>query len=204
MKRLDFRILLGAALILLGALMLLERFGLFHGAAGIFWGLVFLAGGGYFLYRFALAPNAEWWAVIPGSALVGIGASALFPDRWGGLLFLGFLGAGFLVVYLTGRRERWWSLIPGGVLVTLGVVSVLTDVFGARETGGIFFIGLGLTFLLVAVLVPAQWAYAPALVLLLMGAVLGYTPFGGYLNYVWPAALILAGLILILQFARRS
>ena len=204
MKRLDFRILLGAALVLLGGLMLLERFGLFRGAASIFWGLVFLAGGGYFLYRFGLSPNAEWWAVIPGSALAGIGVSSLLPGRWGGLFFLGLLGVGFFVVYLTGRRERWWSLIPGGVLVTLAVISVLSDVFGARETGGIFFLGLGLTFLLVAVLVPAQWAYIPGLILLLMGAVLGYTPFGGYLNYVWPAALILAGLILIFQFARRS
>ena len=204
MKRLDFRILLGAALVLLGGLMLLERFGLFTGAASIFCGLVFLAGGAYFLYRFALAPNAEWWAVIPGSALAGIGVSSLLPGHWGGLFFLGFLGAGFFVVYLTSRNERWWSLIPGGVLVTLGVISVLTNVFGARETGGIFFLGLGLTFLLVAVLASAQWAYIPGLILLLMGAVLGYTPFGGYLNYVWPAALILAGLILIFQFARRS
>ena len=204
MKRLDFRILFGAALVLLGGLMLLERFGLFTGAASIFWGLIFLAGGGYFLYRFGLSPNAEWWAVIPGSALAGIGMASLLPGRWGGLFFLGFLGAGFFVVYLTSRNERWWSLIPGGVLVTLAVVSVLSDVFGARETGGIFFIGLGLTFLLVAVLASAQWAYIPALVLLLMGAALGYTPFGGYLNYVWPAALILAGFILIFQFARRS
>jgi hypothetical protein len=33
-----------------------------------------------------------------------------------------------------------------------------------------------------------------------MGGVLGYSPFAGYLSYIWPAALILAGLILILRF----
>ncbi len=203
MKRVDLRILIGAGLIVLGGLMLLERLGLFHGVTNIFWGLVFLAGGAYFLVRFANDMHGEWWAAIPGFALAGIAADSLLPPLLGrasGLFFLGALGLGFFAVYLSGR-ERWWAIIPGGVLITLGILSALTDVFGVRETGGIFFLGLGLTFLLVAVLASLQWAYIPGVVLLVLGALLG-TPFAGALAYVWPAALILGGLLLVLQFMR--
>jgi hypothetical protein len=55
--------------------------------------------------------------------------------------------------------------------------------------------------LLVAVLASSQWAYIPAIILLVMGAVLG-TSFAGAFNYIWPAVLILAGLVLIYRFVR--
>jgi len=201
MNRINFRILIGGTFILLGILMLLQRFNIFSAAVNIFWGVIFLAGGIYFLYRFILDMNGEWWALIPGFALIGVGASAVLPGRWSGLYSLGFLGISFLAVYLS-NRQRWWAIIPAGVLITLGITAVLTDTYGARETGGFFFLGLGLTFLLVAVLASMQWAYIPGVILLLMGVVLGYTPVSGVLNYVWPAALILMGLLLISQFVR--
>ena len=201
MKRINFRILIGSMLILLGVLMLLQRFNIFSGVVNMFWSVIFLAGGVYFLYRFALNIRGEWWALIPGFALIGVGASAVLPERWSGLGFLGFLGISFLGIYLSDH-QRWWAIIPGGVLITLGIVSVLANGYGGRETGGIFFLGLGLTFLLVAVLASMQWAYIPGVILLLMGVALGYTPFAGELNYVWPAALILMGFLLIFQFTR--
>jgi len=37
-----------------------------------------------------------------------------------------------------------------------------------------------------------------------MGVLLGYSQFTGLLTYVWPAALILVGLLLIFQFTRRK
>ena len=144
--------------------------------------------------------QGAWWAVIPGLALIGVGASIVLPGQWSGFSFLGFLRISFFAIYLADR-QRWWAIIPG-VLITLGCVPVLTDVHGARETGGIFFLGLGLTFLLVAALAWMQWAYIPGVILLLMGAALGYTSMTGAVNYVWPAALILMGLLLIFQFVR--
>lgn len=205
MRRTNFRVILGGALIFLGLLMLLERVGILRGATDVFWGVLLLAAGAFFLYRFATAPQAEWWAAIPGSALVGLGLQSLLPrslEAWDGLFFLGLLGLGFWAVYFTGR-DRWWAIIPGGVLVTLGSVSVLGNLFGDAQTGGFFFLGLGLTFLLVAVLAAMQWAYIPAAVLILMGVVLG-TPFSGALDYVWPLVLVGAGLILIYRFYRAS
>ncbi len=204
MKQISVRIWVGAGLVLLGMLMLFERFGLFHGITNYFWGLLFLAAGGYFLYRFANNVRGEWWAVIPGSALIGLGLQSFVPSvlgDWSGFLFLGALGLGFFAVYFSDR-ERWWAIIPGGVLVTLGLTSALGDVFRVSDTGGFFFLGLGLTFILVAVLASLEWAWIPGVVMLVLGAVIG-TPFIGSLNYVWPAALILGGLLLIFRFARR-
>ena len=205
MKQLDYRILIGAGLVVLGALMLLERVGLFRGALDVFWGGLLLIGGAYFLYRFVTNPQTEWWAAIPGTALAGLAAESLWPRAlgdWGGLFFLGGLGLGFFAVYLSGR-ERWWAIIPGGVLLTLAFISVLTETLGVEETGGFLFVGLGITFLMVALLASRSWAYIPGVILLAMGALLG-TAYAGALDYLWPAALVIAGAVLIWRFARRG
>ncbi len=205
MKQLDFRILIGGALVLLGALMLLERIGFFPGLLEVFWGVVFLAGAVFFLWRFASDPAREWWAAIPGCALGGLAGEILMPPAlgdWHGLFFLGALGLGFLAVY-AASRERWWAIIPGGVLVTLGIVAVLTQKLGAQDTGPVLFAGLGITFLLVAILARMRWAYIPGILLLVLGALLG-TAFATAFNYIWPVILILAGLLLIVQFLRRA
>jgi len=186
--------------------MLVDRIFEISFAVEIFWGVLFFLVGAYFLYRFAVNGSREWWALIPGFALIGMGVSSLLafiPGNWSGLAFLGFLGIGFLAVYLN-NRGRWWAIIPAGVLITLGVTAVMTNGYDIPQTGGIFFLGLGLTFLLLAVLASLQWAYIPGVILLVMGVLLGYSQFTGLLNYVWPAALILVGLLLIFQFTRRK
>jgi hypothetical protein len=205
MKRLDFRLLIGVGLVLLGALMLLERAGIVRGLVNVLWGVVFLLGAAYFMHRFAVDMHGSWWAAIPAFALAGLAAEDLVPaalGNWHGLLFLGTLGAGFFAVYVSGR-QRWWAIIPGGVLITLGVIAVLADRFGAPETGAFLFVGLGVTFLLVAILSRMRWAYIPATALLALGALLG-TTYGSAFGLLWPAALILAGLIVILRFARHQ
>lgn len=205
MNQWNSRLWVGVGLIVFGLLLLLERFGIFRGAASLLWGLLLLAGAGFFLYRFAGNPRGEWWAAIPGFALAGLGAAALLSNlapKWSGFFFLGALGLGFFAVYLA-RRDHWWAIIPGGVLLTLGLIAVLGDAFGARDTGSVLFLGMGLTFILVAVLASLQWAWIPGIILLVFGALLGM-PFGGAVNYFWPAALIIGGLLMILGFTRRT
>ncbi len=205
MKNLDFRVLIGGALVVLGALMLLERIGFFPGLLEVFWGVVFLAGAAFFLYRFVQDPPAQWWAAIPGFALAGLAAEALLPRslaEWHGFLFLGALGIGFFAVYISSR-QRWWAIIPGGVLVTLAVVALLGQRMGAADTGPIVLAGIGITFLLVAILARMRWAYIPGIVLLVLAALVG-TAYANVLNYVWPAILIIAGLVMIWQFVRRA
>jgi hypothetical protein len=107
---------------------------------------------------------------------------------------------GFWAVYIR-QPAKWWAIIPGGVLLTLGFTSALTDAFNIIETGGVFFVGLGLTFLLVALLAKMKWGYIPAAVLLMLGFFLG-TPFAGLLQYAWIGILLIAGVVLVISAAR--
>ncbi|MBN2387295.1 MAG: hypothetical protein JXB85_09760 [Anaerolineales bacterium] len=197
MKRFDYRILLGSLLVLGGVLLLLDRTGILEGATRFFWAGLFGLGAGIFLYMFFTNLRSKWWAAIPGFALAGIAASSLLLDQLGlgGLAFLGGLGLGFYAVYFSGR-DRWWALIPGGVLVTLGAVSAISDTYHVLDSGGVFFLGLGLTFLLVGLLAGMRWAYIPAGVLLVLGLLAG-VPFEGIGEYVWIGALLLGGLAMI-------
>lgn len=197
MKRIDFRLLLGILLIIGSTFMLLDTTGIIEGATAYFWAGLLAIAAGVFLYYF-FTDRSKWWAAIPGFTLAGMAASTFFLDRLqlGGLAFLGGIGLGFLAVY-AANRHHWWALIPGGVLVTLGAVSAMSERYRVEDTGGVFFVGLGLTFLLVAVLANMKWAYIPAGVLLIVGIILG-TPFVGLMEYIWIGLLLLGGLILII------
>ncbi len=196
MRRFDYRILVGAALVLGGILMLLDRSGILKGATDLFWAAVLAFGAAIFLYWF-FTDRSRWWAAIPGFALAGMSASSLLLDRlgWGGFAFLVGIGIGFFAIYFA-EQSRWWALIPAGVLVSLGVTSALTDVYNIVETGGVLLAGLGLTFILVALLAKMKWAFIPAAALLLLGFFIG-TPFVGALEYVWIGILLLAGGVLV-------
>ena len=206
MKRFDPRIIIGTLLILAGGLGFLQAFGFLRNASDVFWGLVFLAAGGVFLFLFAGGfASGQWWAAFPGFVLAGIGVLILLPDALdeiGGAIFLGAIGMSFWAVYLTGR-DRWWAIIPGGVLFTLAVVSALPDEFlGGADSGGVFFLGLALTFLLVALLANMRWAYWPAGVLGVFGIFLFFQSQIYLLSYVAAAALICVGAFIILRSLR--
>ncbi len=210
-RRFDPRLLLGILLIAGGVLFLLQNFNLIPASLGWLWALVFGVVGGGFVAVF-LANRDNWWALIPGliffdlALLIGLGAAAPdFAERWGGALFLVGLSLPFWVIYLLDR-EKWWGLIPGGVLTTLGVVAGLS----ARElrdveTGGVFFLGLGATFLIVWLAPTPQghnrWAIWPAVVLLIFGGLLA-TPFATLSNYVLPVGLVAAGALLLFRAFR--
>jgi len=214
MKRFDTRYLWGYLLIAAGVLFLLQEMDIITNALDIIWGVFFAGVGGVFLYAY-ISNRSQWWTLIPGIALFGIAAlillSGLFPmyENWGGAIFLGSIGLGFWVVYVT-NREMWWAVIPGGVLITLAGISVL-DLFPQIDdelTGGIFFLGLGVTFALLAILPSAQgrmtWALIPAGILVVIGFLIA-TPFVEFVSYLWPVALILIGIYIIYRnILRRS
>jgi hypothetical protein len=149
--------------------------------------------------------SGQWWAAFPGFVLAGIGVLILLPDALdniGGAVFLGAIGLSFWMVYLTGR-DRWWAIIPGGVLFTLAVVSALPDkLLGGADSGGVFFLGLALTFLLVALLANMRWAYWPAGVLGVFGIFLFFQSQIYLLSYVAAAALICVGVFIIVRSLR--
>ena len=143
--------------------------------------------------------------MIPGLILAGIGVLILLPDSLedlGGAFFLGAIGLSFWFVYLSGR-DRWWAIIPGGVLFTLALVSALPErLLGGVDSGGVFFLGLALTFLLVALLANMRWAYWPAGALGVFGAFLFFQSQVYLLSYIAAAALIVVGVFIILRSLR--
>ena len=119
-----------------------------------FGGALFLGGIGLsFWYVYFTSRNERWWALIPAGVLTALAVMIVVAERYedfGGAIFLGGIGLSFFAVYLTDRVERWWALIPGGVLVTLAGVTIAAERFGEFQTAGFFFLGLAVTFLLVA------------------------------------------------------
>jgi hypothetical protein len=191
----------GFTLAALGALILLPE-SLDELGGAVFLGGIALS----FWYVYFTDRDHRWWAIIPGGVLTALAllvlASSYF-DEYSGAIVLGGIGFTFFIVYLTNTVERWWALIPGGVLATLAGMTIAAERFGEFQTAGFFFLGLALTFLLVALLAGMRWAYWPALALGIMGA-LGLASLMNIANYVWAFALILLGGFMIFRvFARR-
>jgi hypothetical protein len=204
MKLLKSRITWGVLLILGGLLFLLHNLEVIV-IGNLIWGLLFALGGLIFLSVY-ISHREHWWSLIPGFVLLSLAAviiiGDLFPDletRLGGSIFLAGIGLAFWLVYLTDRRH-WWAVIPGGVLFTLAVVAGLDTVIA--DTGGIFFLGLGLTFALVGILPTPEgqmrWAFIPAVILSLMG-VLIIAAAGEMINIILPLFLILIGVFLVIR-----
>ncbi|MDD2921106.1 MAG: hypothetical protein PHQ36_02375 [Anaerolineales bacterium] len=187
----------GFTLLGLGALILLPD------AMSELGGAVFLGGIAIsFWWVFFSARIERWWALIPAGVLTALSVMIVVAQRFeqlGGAVFLGGMGLAFFAVYSTAPKERWWALIPGGVLSTLGGVTIAAERVGEFQTAGIFFLGLALTFLLVAVLAGMKWAYLPAFILAVMGA-LGLASMMDVANYVYPIGLIAAGGFLLYRY----
>jgi hypothetical protein len=201
-KRIDPAIIGGLILILLGVLYILQTMGLLGDIGDVFWGAVFLAGGALFLFAFF---TGSWWAVIPGCVLAAIGVLILLPDSlelFGGAVFLGGIALAFWIVFFSAVHERWWAIIPAGVLTTLALITFLPDLVGDVATGSVFFFGLAITFLLVALLVGMRWAYYPAAALAIVG-MLVLLALGDVFNYLWAVALMLGGGYLIYRSVRK-
>jgi xanthine/uracil/vitamin C permease (AzgA family) len=210
-RRVNSAAIIGIFLVLLGVLLLLESLGALPGGWEVALAAVFLLGGLGFLWAFA-TDREWWWASIPGMALVGIGLligyGALAPEEPGGVaagLFLGSLGVGFLLVYLR-NRQAWWAIIPCGVMITLALVTGLESE-SELGVGGVFFLGLALTFLVVY-LVPnpegrMTWALIPAAVLGIMGFLI-LAAAVQLIGFLWPLALVVVGAYLLFRALRQS
>lgn len=210
MHRFNARLIAGVLLLITGVIFLLQNFNLWQAGDSLWAGLVAL-GGVLFLVEF-LRNREAWWAIIPAGALLGLTATViinlLLPSAsWDGSVFLGALGVSFGIVYLQNRRH-WWALIPGGVLLTLMVVTLLGPEPREVLVSGTLFLGLGLTFAMVALAPtpgqPQRWAFIPGGIL----ALLGLLALAGALSawsWLGPVGLIAVGLFLLFRaFGRRE
>jgi hypothetical protein len=207
MKKFQMSSVFGLLMIAAGILFLFQSLGYLEGAGGLFWALVFAAAGGIFLYVF-FTNREQWWALIPGFTLIGLGgliALETLAPRWsdplGVVVFMSFIGLSFWGIYLN-QRENWWAIIPGGVLVTIAAFLAVEAFIPGEGVVGIFFIGLGLTFVLVAYLPKPegqmQWALIPAGILLFMGVIFLATAVSAW-KFIGPGILVLIGVYLIVR-----
>jgi hypothetical protein len=207
MRRINPRLLIGILLVVGGFLSLLEVMGVIANAGSIFWGLAFAGGALAFLYLLFNDQTNNWWAAIPGFTLLGLAVSSFLPDwrnAYEELAIFAGISLAFWWMYFMDR-QRWWAIIPAGVSLTLGVVSVL-EAGSLAATSGSFFLGLGLTFILVAILPGGgsrRWALIPGTILLILGAATG-TPFFGMAQYFLPILLIIVGGFLVIRFLRNQ
>jgi hypothetical protein len=212
-KLLSSRLFWGLVLIIGGVLLLLNTFGIIE-IGDIFW-VVILGVAGLLFLAVYITNHDHWWALIPGviflTIATTIGLDSFLPDFHStslvGTIILGGIALSFLLVYLADR-SNWWAIIPAGVMSTIAVVAAWDASTSSSVTsGGIFFLGLGITFLLVAVLPnsvgPLRWAWIPAGILGLIG-VLILVAAEDLINYIWPSAIILTGIFLVFRSIRRK
>ncbi len=140
---------------------------------------------------------------IAGIILIVVGVGLLVlqllegAGRAGWLLFLGAL---FIVGHI--YRQTYGFLVAGGILVGVGLGQLGEEVLDVGS--GIGSIGLGLGFVSVYVIDRFNregapwWPLIPGGILLLAGIADLGDPLARVMDYVWPAALIIVGLALLL------
>jgi len=204
---LQSRILWGSILIIGGIALLLQNvYGI--QLANIFWSVVFGFGGLIFLGVF-FTNRENWWALIPAFVLISIGVMLalewLVPELnsdLGGFIVLAGIAIAFFIIYFF-ENAHWWAIIPGGVLATVAVFVLLENVWAGFGGPGVFFVGLGLTFFLLSIVPTPEgrmtWAWIPGVVLTVIGFIIIVIT-EQVIVLLWPVALIILGLILIVRF----
>ncbi|MBX3001616.1 MAG: hypothetical protein KF893_24045 [Caldilineaceae bacterium] len=209
----DLRLLWGGLLIIAGLLFLVQNLGWFdflgfvpRALWSLIWAGIFGAAGMAFLAGLVLTGRRNWWMAIPGFTLLGLSGTIVASDilpfiPFEGSIFLGSIGLGFLTVYVM-NRDMWWAVIPGGVLGTLALVAAVDEFNVGDLSGAIFFLGLGLTFGLVAMLPTPKgrmtWALIPAGVMLVMSMVVLTSAYGLF-NLLWPLILVGVGALILFR-----
>lgn len=142
---------------------------------------------------------------VPAVLLIVVGAVLLAVNApiQGGKAVVALIGSGFLLGYALTRS--YGLLVPGGIMTGLGLGILAEGVWAPR---GSVLIGLGAGFLAISVVErlahpsgrTAWWPVIPGGVLLLVGALqaAGETGLLALLTRWWPAALVAAGLWLLL------
>ena len=198
------RILWGLLLVLAGILFLLNTMG-YITIGEYLWAIIFVIGGLAFLSIF-IADRKQWWWLFPGFLLLAVGVIIILertfpalPDDFGGMIALAGIGLVFLIIFLI-NTENWWALIPAGSMFSIALAIGLYQFLAGLEIGGIFLVGLGLTFGVVAFLPTPQgrmrWALIPAGILILVGTLVLITAFN-LISLLWPLILIALGVLIL-------
>jgi hypothetical protein len=193
----DWTWMLGAGLIVLGGLFLLDTFlpGVFGSliwAGGLFaTGLVF-----YFVYQ---GNRSQHWALIPAYALFFVAAIVFLDMFIGGTLMGAFvmfaLAAPFVYLYIN-NRYNWWALIPAYTLAAIGGLILLEPVMSGTMEGAYVMFAIAAPFLYVYLRNTKNWwALIPGGIMAAIGASLLIS---SVIRFV-PALLIIAGVYILVR-----
>jgi len=143
----------------------------------------------------------NWWALIPTGVMAFLTVTLLAVDsvrgEWIGASLLFFMGAAFLLVYLS-NRTRTWAAIVAYVLFVVGFMPLMALTSRPELAGIVFLVAASLPFLVVYLSSAERWwAIIPAGILLTLGIVtaavlLPSLPGPDFDNHI-PNALALAG-----------
>ncbi len=204
-------LLWGGFLIILGIALLAENLGLLGDWTVPIWSLALWAGGLLFLAVF-FSDRDQWWALIPGLVLPGIGTAVYLGERGlvaehaVGTIILATIGLPFLLIFLSDRSQ-WWALIPAFALAgsACGVFLEGTGAISDEAVAGVIVGGVSLGFLSIYFFEREQWwALIPGGILALIALLMLLAT---ATEYILPLALILVGILLlrgVLGRGRRS
>jgi len=201
----NWRIFLGGLLVILGIASFLDSLNIIP-FSGLLWGVLFVLGGVAFIV-YLFQNKKAWWAIIPGVVLIGLGfiilLSSLFPnfnDEIGGSIFFVAISIAFLIVYLMNKKF-WWAIIPAGVMASLAA-TILVDGLTRFDGGGVFLMGIALTFALLTILPGLegnrQWPLIPAGILFVVSLFALFEDFN-LSTLVWAVILIVLGVFLVVR-----
>ncbi len=176
------------ALLLIGAgiIVLLQQLNRLGRGAPLAWSLL-LAGGGLLFLLAYFVEHAPWWTLIPGSAMVGAGASAFLagvlraPGTVAGAAFPACLAVCFVGIFLDARRKNWWAIIAAGVLAFAALETLVSGIGQGEWGGALFFLaGAAVLFLLFSVEIDGRrynwWTLIPAGAMLSVAAMILFSP----------------------------
>jgi hypothetical protein len=154
-----------------------------------------------------------------GGIILILAGIAFLLARWLdiGLYLVPLLGVAMLIWGAISRAVGW--IIPGSVLsgIGLGIVTLegpfkLSALVSEETRGGIFLLCFAVGWVLITLLSRLAgcktmwWPLIPGGIMALVGGLLFLESAGlkvlEYANYIWPAALILTGLYLVVRWSR--
>ena len=203
--KINLRKYLGAFLLFVGALILIQNLSLFKSEVGSIVGAGIY--GAFFIFlilQYSKDTTQSWWLII-GVFLLGLALSNVAYlieslEKFSSIFGVAFAGIGFVLVYLLDRTN-WWALVPGSIFFSLGVIRYLELNSQDTPTNGIIFLGMGIAFLLMFLIPSNQgrmnWPLIPAVILFAIGATASLNQDLNIFTIVGPSLLILGGLLVL-------
>ncbi len=200
-KRAYHSLIWGGLLIVLGLALIANNMGWLGDWNVPIWSLILGAFSLVFLVTY-LGDRTQWWALIPGLVILGIAVAVFLAEQdlvSGEIVatfILGGIGLPFLLIFVTDRRH-WWALIPGMTMsgIALAVLLGGLELISGTAVAGIIVGGVSLGFLSIYLADREQWwALIPGGI---VGTVAFFLLMATVVEYVWPIALILLGLLLL-------